>query len=211
MADVIVECSHCGKKTAVSEYVDHGMAVCPACGAKLDVPRREVIGPTAPARQEPSGQKPATPSPLERSTVTAFRAVSDRRKKFGRRRQIISWSPGPITLISIFILGTLILSLLRFVFLPPGDMAAFAKIGVLCLMVGHFTVVVDAFCENMMFGLLSLVLPGYSLFYLYTQCDSYVLRLAVGIMIIPFGMDAVKVLLITLKIVLRFFGQDIPV
>jgi len=55
----------------------------------------------------------------------------------------------------------------------------------------HLTVVVDAFSDNIMTGLLCLFIPFYSIFYLYSQCDSYVLRLAVGVLLAPFGWDGV--------------------
>ncbi|MEI6970128.1 MAG: hypothetical protein WCL44_01305 [bacterium] len=187
MADIAVRCGECGAETSISEYVDPEMAKCRACGVKLSVPN---IAPAGPKPPPPREKAPEGPSPLERSTMTAFRAAHARRERVRKRKRIISWTPSLLTIWLIFIIGIILLGLLRFVLLGQSDREFIVKGALAALLVLHFTVVVDAFADNIMTGLLCLFIPFYSLFYLYTMCDSYILRLSVGILGVPFGLDA---------------------
>ena len=191
MADIVVKCAQCGKETSVSEYVDPDLATCGSCGEKLDIPHVELTGPRPPPQKE----KPKDgPSPLERNTMTAFRVASARRARVHKRKRIISWSPSVLTTWLIFGIGAIVVCLLRFVLLKDSELELLIKGGLACLLILHFTVIVDAFADSIMTGLLCLFVPFYSFFYLYTMCDSYVLRLAVGILLLPFGCDgAVRV------------------
>jgi len=188
MADILVTCAHCGAKTAVSEYVDPDMAACGACGEKLNVPRAEVFVPAAPPPRPTSKEAPL----LERTTTSMEASIRKRRKRIHERMKITAWSPSPMTIWIIFIVGSLTLGITRYVILPShhGALETVKHFGPIVLLILHLTVCVDAFAENVMNGVIALFVPGYSLFYLYTQCDSYILRLAVGIMVVPCGQDS---------------------
>jgi|APCry1669188910_1035180.scaffolds.fasta_scaffold86951_1 hypothetical protein len=188
MADIVVTCAECGTKTAISEYVDPALAACHICGRKLEVPHMEPTGPRPP----PPKSKPVA-QPLDMGSMTVSRATSDRRLRAHARtrRRLISWSPSVLSTWLIFVIGTAVLCLLRFVLLKGSDRDLFINGALICMAVLHLTVVVDAFSDNIMTGLLCLFIPFYSIFYLYSQCDSYVLRLAVGVLLAPFGWDGV--------------------
>ena len=190
MADIVVKCDKCGIETAISEYVDPSFATCRSCGEKLNVPH------TAPAGPRPPPQKKEKPrdglSALERNTMTAFKASQTRRARVHKRRRIISWTPSVLTTWLIFIVGIVLMCLLRFwLFRGTSMEESLISGGLVCLGILHFVVVVDAFADSIMTGVLCLFIPFYSLFYLYTMCDSFILRLAVGILLVPFGADAV--------------------
>lgn len=188
MADIVVKCAQCGEETALSEYVDPDLATCRSCGRKLNVPRIELAGPKPPPQREKAKEGP---SPLERTTVTAFRAANARRARVHKRRRIISWTPSVLTTWLIFGIGTIALCLVKVLLLNESDRDVLIQGALIWLLLLHLAVVVDAFADNIMSGLLCLFVPFYSLFYLYTMCDSYILRLAVGVMLVPFGWDAV--------------------
>lgn len=190
MADIVVKCRECGAETSISEYVDPELAACRSCGKKLRVPKMALTGPKPPPEKKKKVDE--GPSPLERSTMTAFRAASARRERVHKRKRMISWTPTVLTTWLIFGIGTIVLCLLRFMLLGESDRSVLIHGALLAMLVLHFTVVVDAFADNIMTGLLCLFIPFYSVFYLYTLCDSYILRLAVGILVVPFGFDAAR-------------------
>jgi len=206
MADILVTCEQCGAETAVSEYVDPALATCRACGEKLNVPYAEMNAPRPPPQHQQ--EKPQTgPNPLERSTVAAANVAKARRSRVRKRKRVISWSPSVFTIWIIFVVGTLLLCLLRYWLFQESDRKVLIHGGLVCMFVLHMTVVVDAFAEDILTGVLCLIVPGYSLFYLFTMCDSYILRLGVGVLMIPFGMDAVKLCYESVDAFIKWMGK----
>lgn len=204
MADISVTCAHCGAETVISEYVDPNLVSCPKCGEKLSVPQAEILTPRPPPREE---KAPTGPSPLERTTVAAAQASIARRARVHKRKRIISWTPSVMTTWIIFFVVTLILCALRYWLLGKSDRDVLVYGGLVCLFVLHLTVVVDAFADNIMTGLLCLIIPFYSLFYLFTMCDSFVLRIAVGVLIIPFGPDAAMLCYKSVESFIKWMGK----
>jgi len=187
MADISTKCGQCGQETSVSEYVDPDMAVCRGCGAKLVVPRAMTSGPRPPPAKKEPAPKAAV---LERVTVTAAQAVAKRQKRVRNKNKIIAWSPSGVTILIMFFVLTGILCTLRYAVLRGSDLDLFVQTGLFIMLVAYLTVVADGFHDSIMNGLLCLVVPFYFVYYLYTQCDSWILRLLVGILIPTFGLNA---------------------
>jgi len=165
------------------------MAACRKCGEKLDIPTAMVTGPRPPPpKKEPARREI---SQLELATMTASKAVATRQKRVRKKHRIIAWSPSSVTILIMFFVITGILCLLRYVILGNADLDIFVKAGLFMMLVGYLTVVVDGFGDSIMNGLLCLVVPFYFLYYLYSECDSWALRLLVGVLVPPFAPNAV--------------------
>lgn len=201
MADLVLACSECGEETVVSQYVDPGSAACRVCGAALEIPAGFVEAPRAAREKQKKKKKKqiSTGSQTdkiftgERSTVTVFEAMTEQRKRrLKRQKKRLMWSPNGATLIAIFIVGAGILSFLRFgPVLVEDDLKWLKRVGMFAVFVVHMTVIVDAFRDNPMHGLLCSFVPFYSLYYVFWICDAYLLRVLVGVLGVPFGTDFV--------------------
>ncbi len=190
MADLLLECEYCGTETSISEYVDPEAAVCSKCGELLDVPLKEIVGTDVTSDNEEDEEQ--TPmATMDRDLLTVDKAVKRRKRKRKRKKRTVwVWSPSMPMVLAMFVGLTGVLTTLRWApILGPGDLAAFQKAGIACLLVGHFVCVADAFADTVMFGLLSLFVPFYSLVYLYTQCDSFIMRVVMGALVLAFGID----------------------
>lgn len=207
MADIILRCRQCKKETAVSEYVEADTIPCSSCGCPLKLPARNF--PQPPKAPEPEKQQQPSVLPEERSTMTAFKAIEEREKKRKKKRKAVwSWTPSTALLLGIFIAGTFILGLFRFSsILAESDRNIYIMIGMLALLVGHLTICVDAFNDNVMQGVLCFFVPFYSMYYLFAETDSFLLRVVVGIFILPFGYDFVVQAVNIGKAVIQFVGK----
>ncbi len=200
MADLVLSCTECGEETIVSQYVDPASAMCRVCGAALEIPAGFVETPRAAMEKQKKKKKRISPGsqtdkifPGERSNVTVFEAMADQReRRLKRQKRRIVWSPNNATLIAMFVIGAGSLGLLRYgPVLGEADLAILKKAGIFTVFVVHMTVIVDAFRDNPMHGLLCTFVPFYSLYYVFWICDAYLLRVLVGVLGVPFGADFV--------------------
>ncbi len=201
MADISIACPHCGQETVVSEYVDPESMACPSCGQKLALPE-EVLAARPRAKEKPKPRvsvhgvsaEDGQPVLPEEVGVTASMATGDRAKRRKRRQRkprLAALVPSGPVLIVLFVIVTGILCMLRYSGALSGtDKEFLIKIGTGALLIGHLAVTVDAFSDNAMHGLLCLCVPCYSIYFLYAVSDSLFLRFAVGILLLPFGLDA---------------------
>ena len=133
MADVTATCTECGAEMKVSQFADPEQVKCKECGGKLQIPEQVL---RRSERFQTQQKKDADPiSPLvamhrqqqqQRSTVMAAYDVSKHTmKRRSKGSRIWVWTPNKLTLLIIFIIGTGILSALRFLpFLGDEDLAA---------------------------------------------------------------------------------------
>jgi len=199
MADVMATCTECGAEMKVSQFADPEQVKCKECGGKLQIPEQVLRRSERYQKQQKKDADPISPlvamhrqQQQQRSTVTAAYDVSKHTmKRRAKGTRIWVWTPNKLTLLIIFIVGTGILSALRFLpFLGDEDLQAYRHFGAMAIGVAWLIVSVDAFHDNVMHGLLCIFVPFYFLYYLYSQCDSFLLRVGVGILLIPFGIDA---------------------
>ncbi len=198
MADILLTCSSCGEETAVSEYIDPQMASCASCGEKLEVPEAYISAPQAPKKKPKQSTQAVLQERGRASVAKEISKRSERRKK--KRRGVIVWTPSTTTIIVIFVIGVALLLFLRVLGLKTGVFSkslheSYIQIGFYAVLILHVAVVVDAFNDSIMHGLLAIFVPFYGLYFLYFHCDSFVLRLIVAIFIVPFGLDTCKALL----------------
>jgi hypothetical protein len=210
MADVILTCDSCGEETKVSQYIDPENAKCSACGELLDMPMAAASRPRGPQKKEEVAETSQAVSLLaghgaakskkkrrrgdpvadDPAIVDRGATVRMRQKQRKKRMMIGDFIPSMKVILAIFVLLAGILTFLRFGgALSHSDKMMLSNAGMIGLAFGWICVVVSAFSDNMMFGLLSIMIPGYFIGYLYTKSDSLFLRFAMGVLIIPFGID----------------------
>lgn len=188
MADITLTCGQCGNLITVSEYIEADTLVCAKCQQTVPVPQRiPEASPAARLRLATPPPPPVPESPSE--SAPGHRAPPQKRRR--RRSQGIHpamW--GYVT----FILLAAALVYLRFY---PDSMpearremlitAAIAALGFL-----HVSVIAYAFADDAFHGVLCAIIPGYSIYYLYTQADQFLLRAVVGALLLAFGLDTVE-------------------
>lgn len=207
MADLIITCPTCGNTIPVSEFVDADRLFCMKCKTKIQVPERitepnvmaqrlklaveippEPTPPPEPAQSGRQNKKNLFKSP-EPNDVRQY--LPKAKKKIQKRRatafeaKVLPWL--------LFVVLTLILSWLRY---WPGALqddilSALISGGVWVLLFIHITVICYAFGDDSFYGILCLIIPGYSLYYLFIQADQMILRSTMAALMIAFGWDAV--------------------
>ena len=74
-------------------------------------------------------------------------------------------------------------------FLAEDDLNLLQTGGALAILFFHLVIVIEAFTTDFLTGLFCLVVPGYSLYYLLTESDSFWLRAIVLALLAAFGLD----------------------
>ena len=212
MADIIITCAACGNRITVSEFVSAESLVCMNCKANVPVTPQTVPAPATaglklamatPPPAEPPRDVPgkkdrrrgkASRDIQEKQSVSNFsdvrkllhssgRRVSPRRS---RRMGNKNWSW------LVFALLMILLPWLRFWpgAVPAAHLSTLILTGVWALFGLHVVVVLYAFDDDPFHGVLSAILPGYSLYYLFIQADQFYLRSLVAALLLVFGWDA---------------------
>ena len=185
MADVRIKCAKCGKEMMVSEYVSSDALGDCSCGAKLLMPQipKKKQNPTTvryardPATIEAEANRPRFRA---RRSSTLVRLGSWRISEYG-----MSWL--------IFLLLASVLSYFRYSdALAKTSLETYTFWGMVAMGLFHMVVIVDAFYNEFFEGLVSLMIPPYSLYYLYFKSDSFALRAIVGGLAVAFGLDMVE-------------------
>ena len=77
--------------------------------------------------------------------------------------------------------------------LPPEQFALFAKYGWMVVVAMHVTVVLMAFSDTVFQGILCLVIPFYSLYYILFISDAFLVRAIMAGLLVGVGQDALVV------------------
>jgi len=75
-------------------------------------------------------------------------------------------------------------------FLEPDELALMIKYGPYALLIVHIIIVVAAFNDSVFQGILCLLIPFYSFYYLFIVSDLFMLRAITGALIVGSGLDA---------------------
>ena len=220
MPDIDLKCPKCSAVISVSEFVDAGQINCPGCTTKLKKPESASVrrpptvrrqrheddeGPmTAMAVQPPTTiVTPTTVTPTTSSTGhTPVMAVVRRRyasKKF--RQHFISWG-------LFFGVGGLMFYLRWW---PGHSSPAFCDTsrtyGSIILIALHILIVLKAFRDSVFQGIMALLIPMYSVYYLFAVSDDFVMRALVGALAIGVGYDGFASLQIEILFIIRRVHQ----
>ncbi|MEI8120542.1 MAG: hypothetical protein WCI20_00710 [bacterium] len=202
MADKSIPCQNCGNVITVSEFVSAKTLTCMKCKAQVTIPIPEAapVEPQPKLRLAPS---PVTDSPTGSDAASgdhprqkkhdphAMRNVLPQYKRRKLKRRVTAFEVKVLPWLLFFILAA-ILAWVRYVpgAVSPDLLKLMISGGVWTLLFLHISVVCYAFTDDSFFGILCLIIPGYSLYYLYVQSDQMILRSLAGALLIAFGWDA---------------------
>ncbi|MEI6563158.1 MAG: hypothetical protein WCO42_02485 [bacterium] len=203
MADIILSCPQCGNAVTVSEFVSAESITCLKCKAQIQIPARQPTDPAATPKLRLAVSKPpdppsvASPAQPGKSRKAKTMAESDVRKylpKGGKRRaraRTVSTFEIKVLPWLFFFLLLVILGWLRFIpsVLGPDSHATLIQGGVWAILLLHFGVTFLAFGDDTFSGILCMIIPGYSLYFLFVQSDKMLLRGLVAALLIVFGWD----------------------
>lgn len=78
-------------------------------------------------------------------------------------------------------------------YLPPDQMVLFAKYGPWIMIAIHAIVTLMAFSDTVFQGILCLLVPGYSYYYLFFVSDTFMIRAIVGGLLVGIAQDSMVV------------------
>lgn len=204
MADKTLICQGCGNVITVSEFVSAPTLTCLKCKAQVPVPpptpetmpqqpKLRIAAPTVPD----SAVEPTTATGGESAIKARHSGPNDVRKYLPKLKKR-KWSRKTTTFEAkvlpwlVFIVLASILAWARYwpEALPKDLLTMLISGGVWLLLFLHISIVCYAFTDDAFYGVLSLIIPGYSIYYLYVQSDQMLIRSLAGALILAFGWDA---------------------
>ncbi len=205
MADISYQCPQCGRERKLSQYADPRGVVCPKCNVPFEaahagesggstpavggalperpalrMKQRQADAPAEAAADQPEATAPPLPHP-DIETPVGRPEVHEKKKKVSE-----AWLAGALFLL----LGGLMYGLRYQGWLPPDAARNLRDYGWLAVLAGHAIIVAKAMTDNMLQGILSLLIPGYSLYYLFVVADHFYLRAVFAGLLIGIGQDA---------------------
>ena len=199
MADKTITCQNCGNFITVSEFASAKSLTCVKC--KTEVPIAEVgPAPRAPHEKlrmappqvsEPEGVAKGAAGAKTKSRPNDVQRYLPKGKGRTKRRQMTTFQARLLPWL-VFIVLAAVLAWVRYwpAALSPETLSLAIRGGVWALLLLHFSVVCYAFTDDAFYGILSLIIPGYSLYYLFIHSDNMILRALVASLLIAFGWDA---------------------
>jgi hypothetical protein len=199
MADIHLSCSQCASMTTVSEYADRSLLRCDKCGGALVDAGTEQ---PAHARRLTLKKTPSAPPPPPGSKRTRTEAsdpdlLFDKERDIARIRErhrharqklsqnhVVAW-------ITFLALGA-VMGFLRYgpAVRPPEIRAYLQNYGVILLLAFHLIVILKAFSDSILQGVLSIFVPGYSLYYIFILSDDFLLRAVFAGLLVGIGHDS---------------------
>jgi hypothetical protein len=198
MADIEIRCLRCSGVTIVSEFVDPDSLACRYCGEPLEKPvetdeeEEAAQGIRSAEMEEQYAYEDA--EGFEDSGAGEWRFHRSARSAAAARARAASKfkiSYAGICWIIFIVLGG-IAGFFRY----GGGFSGAEKLfleqyGVFLLLAVHIFIVLKAFKDSIFSGVLSLLVPFYSLYYLFFVSDDFLLRAVVGALLVAVGQDAV--------------------
>lgn len=196
MADITLTCARCGAEITLSQYAQPDSLVCSKCQAPLAMPAAEQLNSERllpenirKAKADAAAAKAANPDKRDIPLLDITSQIHHRK----RRVRMDSLMP-TAKAFALFLVLTAVFVYLRFfngyqLFLAKDDLALLRIGGTVAILFFHVSIVIEALTNDFLTGLLCLLVPGYSLYYLFTESDSFWLRAIMMALIIAFGKD----------------------
>jgi predicted RND superfamily exporter protein len=194
-----IKCPECAKVVVISKTAHRDAYVCHFCGAKLPpvegaTPRRlrfkDEQEMTQAAQAAPDGKAPAKTemTAQEKVVQAATKRVASRaaRKKFVLAGALPSF-------IMFLVLGGAAGFCRYGNVLSEEQMALIPKYGPIVVLALHIFIVIKAFSDSVFQGVLCLLVPLYSLYYLFGVADDFPLRAITAAVLIGVGQDSAVV------------------
>jgi hypothetical protein len=209
MADIEITCSQCATVTTVSEFVDDSNLKCRKCGTPIEKPGNPKTaagkpGSDAPPSPTQSGLRLAKrereytplpenadgeivpivppPPPEDRSGSLELRPTIKDDKSHVNHAAIAA---------ALFVVLGGGMGYLRYGgILRPDILVLMAEYAWVVFALFHIMIVLKSMTDSMLHGILSLFVPGYSLFYIFTISDDFYLRAILAGVLVGIGQDA---------------------
>jgi len=193
MPDIEIKCPKCSQVTTVSEFVDPDSLICHSCGEKLQKPE------TVSAKSKPvlrrlripeptiTGEEETDQAPKEWRFYTHTRKEKKPERRFRLTHHTASWA--------IFVVLAGIMGFMRYGGGISADHIELIKqFGPVVVIAIHILIILKAFKDSVFQGILCLLIPLYSLYYLFLVSDDFYLRAIIGGVLIGIGQDSFGVL-----------------
>ena len=198
MADITLTCGTCGNRITISEYVEVEFMTCMKCKTKVPVPKKQPeqvvatqlkLAPGMRGAPEPAAATPHV-GPTLIEEVRENTPFMKRMRKRPRRARSIAVLIGAYAVFAALVSGLLYL---RFwAPLPPGKHELVINGALWTLAVMHLSVIVAAFTDDIFHGLMCVLIPGYTIYYLFAHVERYFQRAIVAALLLAFGVDAFR-------------------
>ena len=185
MADVILNCPHCGEGMTVSEYVDVSQLSCTSCGERMQLPQmqsQEKRRPTITKRRpyEPPPEEETDEERTPNTVVAARENMKSRPKRSSETFKFTMYS---------WLLFLVIGAVAWFVRHSGSNEDALVTGGLFLCGCLNLAIVLLAFKDDVFQGMLCLFIPGYFLYYLLFVSDSFFVRALIAGVFVGFGLD----------------------
>lgn len=201
MPDISVTCPKCETVTTVSEFVDASAIACGSCGEKLAKP---VIPSTKPAptmrRLKMKGvesdedrlakEDRVSQAQLRRQAdddAAAIRVAGD--KKFHIGQGVLTWA--------VFLVVGGLMGAIKYGGILQPDYGLvegmLADYGWIIIVAFYLLILLSAFRDTMFQGMLCLLIPPYTFYYLFMVSDDFYMRAVFGGLLVGIGEDAARV------------------
>lgn len=185
MTDINIKCTNCGTTTSVSEFIDKDSATCKSCKEKLEIPKNKnevkTINKLRLKKKElpKEGNAETEVNPL----FTPPKPIKPK-KDFTIGQHVIAWA--------LFLgLGTLMFFMrYRGFLLNDTQREIMITYAPLVTIAFHILIVLKAFSDNVLHGVLALFVPGYSFIYLLFISDDFYARATFAALMIGMGEDS---------------------
>jgi hypothetical protein len=173
MADVRVRCPHCGTETTLSQYTASDSAICPSCKASLGIP--EQPPPDIPfrlnLRHAEAAKDAAGPSASADQIAAAnvLQQVYKSRQKVKPANPVWSW-------VGFVVIAGLLIGFQCFVKQDAGLLRAYQITRSIVAGVATLLVLVVAFEDSPLQGILCILLPMYVVYYAFIRLELYWVR-----------------------------------
>jgi hypothetical protein len=191
MADIVVKCQNCGNEITLSEFASPEFLKCGKCGEKVTVPERAPDKPVVERLKLAAQAKEEETPPPPIVLVGSHDPRKYLLKRFTRKRRKMAKTSHLFWPWVIFVLLTIALVVLRYYngLLSEGNLNLLIKAGIIGIFFFHVVIIAYAFAEDAFHGVLCILIPGYSLYYLFIETDQFYLRAVVASLLLAFGID----------------------
>ena len=190
MADIQIQCEQCGQEVTLSQYADPSAVVCRVCGQRLRQPG--MAAPPPPMEKESLKLRPRTvvvdardleaeAETMEVTNKAWFRKAP--KKKVGMTHALIGWG-------LFLVLGAGMGTLRYGDVLSPSNMSLLQEFGPYIFIAVNIVIVLMAFTDQIFQGILVLLVPFYSIFYIFMISDKFIVRALFAGLLVGIGQDS---------------------
>ncbi len=194
MADVEVQCEQCGAPVILSEYAAIHTISCRSCGSAL---KAVPTSPTDSVRErlrlkkretgDEPGEGGGDSKGEEESSWRFDRYIEKSRSNIKTETK----QAGVIGSWLCFVVIAALMASIRFLNIMPDDyLDMLQTYGPYAALLMHVVIMLMAFKDTVFQGILCLLVPGYSLFYIFLVSDNFWARALMGGLLVGIGLDS---------------------